>query len=185
MLLKREIAILLLFCFSFYHFGYYFFYFSYRYKIENDWSTVTNTADREFSEAQMIKIPVHIPYLTEQENFSASNASFVKSGASYRIVKQRYVQDTLQVIYVPDIALNKLDRTIKGWITALTEGINQEASNGKIIPKNFIKDYLQPISFISFKPSLTDKAIGETFIFCCYSNIQIDLPDPPPEAPFV
>lgn len=182
--MKREIAILLLFCFSFYHFGYYFFYFSYRYKIENDWSTSTYSADREFSEEQMIKIPVHIPYLTDQEDFYASNASFVKNGASYRIVKQRYVQDTLQVVYVPDIALNKLDHTVRGWITALTEGIDQEASNGKIIPKNFIKDYLQAISFISFKPHLLDEITMGTFIFCCYSNIQIDLPDPPPEAPF-
>lgn len=183
--MKREIAILLLFCFSFYHFGYYFFYFSYKYKIENDWSAGTYSVDQEFNGEQMIEIPVHIPYLTEQEDFYASNASFVKNGASYRIVKQRYVQDTLQVIYVPDIALNKLDYTIKGWITALTEGIDQAASNGKIIPKNFIKDYLRPISFISFKPVLSDEAAGGTFVFCLYSNFQTDLPDPPPEAPLL
>ena len=180
--MKRGIAISLLFCFSFYHFGYYFFYFSYRYKIEQDWSSSTYSSDRAYSEEQMIKIPVHIPYLTDQENFHASNTSFVKNGASYRIVKQRYVQDTLQVIYVPDIALNKLDHTIKGWITALTEGVDQEASNGKIIPKNFIKDYLQPVSFFSFRPDLPDEAASNTFIFYGYVNIPIALPDPPPEV---
>lgn len=132
----------------------------------------------------MIKIPVHIPYLTDQEDFYASNTSFVKNGASYRIVKQRYVQDTLQVIYVPDIALNKLDHTIKGWITALTEGIDQEASNGKIIPKNFIKDYLKPISFISFKPFIAEQHPVGMFAYGCYSNIAIDLWDPPPEVPY-
>lgn len=179
--MKREIVILLLFCFSFYHFGYYFFYFSYKYKIENDWMVHTYTPDRAFSEEQMIKIPVHIPYLTDQEDFYATNTSFEKNGASYRIVKQRYIQDTLQVVYVPDVALNRLDRTIKGWITALTDGIDQEASNGKIIPKNFIKDYLRPVSFIYFKSqSIYKSPIGE---FTCrnYRNIQIELPDPPPE----
>lgn len=182
--MKREIAILLLFCFSFYHFGYYFFYFSYRYKIENDWTTNTFSPDREFNEEQMIKIPVHIPYLTDQEDFYASNTSFEKNGASYRIVKQRYVQDTLQVVYVPDIALNKLDHTIRGWITALTEGIDQEASNGKIIPKNFVKDYLRPAAFINIKPYLADEQLARTFLSFFYSQILIDLPDPPPKALF-
>lgn len=178
--MKREIAILLLFCFSFYHFGYYFFYFSYKYKIENDWSAHTHTSDRQFDEEQMIKIPVHIPYLTDQENFYAANTSFVKNGASYRIIKQRYVQDTLQVVYVPDIALNKLDQTIKGWVTALTDGIDQEASNGKIIPKNFIKDYLQPFSFIYFRHQSAETPSVGGFVFGNYFDVHIELPDPPP-----
>lgn len=179
--MKREIAILLLFCFSSYHFGYYFFYFSYKYKIENDWTAHAFASDREFNEEQMIKIPVHIPYMTDQENFSAINTPFIKNGTSYRIVKQRYVQDTLQVVYVPDVALNRLDQTIKGWINALTDGIDQEASNGQIIPKNFIKDYLQPFSFIYFKSQATDKYPVGGFVSPNYLNIHIELPDPPPQ----
>ena len=179
--MKREIAILLLFCFSFYHFGYYFFYFSYKYKIENDWTAHTDASDCEFNEEQMIKIPVHIPYMTDQENFSVTNTSFIKNGASYRIVKQRYVQDKLQVVYVPDVALNRLDQAIKSWITALTDEIDPEASNGQIIPKNSITDYLQPFSFIYFKSQAADKAPVGEFVFRNYFIIHIELPDPPPK----
>ncbi|HLT06384.1 MAG TPA: hypothetical protein VK014_02600 [Cyclobacteriaceae bacterium] len=183
--MKKEIAILLLFCFSFYHFGYYFFYFSYRYKIESEWkSTTVHTFDTEFDKENLIKIPLHIPYMVEQEDFHTTNTSFVQDGTSYRIVKQRYVQDTLQIVYVPDVALTKLDQTIKGWITALTEGIDQEAANGKIIPKNFIKDYLQPISFLISKPYAITVRTDGGFFSCFYRNTKMDLPDPPPKTVF-
>ncbi len=182
--MKREIAILLLFCFSFYHFGYYFFYLSYRYKIENDWTTNPFGLDREFDEEQIIKIPVHIPYLPDQEDFCASNASFVKNGASYRIIKQRHLQDALQVVYVPDIALNKLDHTIRGWITALTQGIDQETSGGKIIPKNIVKDYLQPANFLNIAPYLADEQPIGSFLSLCYPKILTAPPDPPPKTLF-
>lgn len=180
--MKRGISILLLFCFSFYHFGYYLFYFSYRYKIENDWTTSTYSSEREFDEEQLIKIPVHIPYLEDQEDFYTTNTSFVKNGASYRVVKQRYLQDTLQVVYVPDIALNRLDQTVKGWVASLTEGVDQEASNGKIIPKNFIKDYLQPFSFVLFTAQMTVAQPDGGFVSHHYFNIHLELPDRPPEV---
>lgn len=181
--MKRKLAILLLFCFSFYHFGYYLFYFSYKYKVESDWVVSLHTADRAFNKEHLIKIPLIIPYMPDQEDFHNTNTSFRKNGKTYRVVKQRYVQDTLQVVYVPDTALNKLDQTIKGWIATLTDGIDQEASNGKVIPKNFIKDYLQPLSLAGFAPLQVLIIHRGFFTFCCHKNVHIDLSDPPPEMP--
>lgn len=178
--MRRKLSILLLFCFSFYHFGYYFLYFSYKYKIESDWAADIYT-DQEFKKEHLIKIPLYIPYMPDQEGFHHTNASFEKNGKTYRIVKQRYASDTLQVVYVPDVALYKLDLAIKGWITALTDGVSQEASKGKILPKTFIKDYIQPGTAIYFRKQVSIAHVTPGFIPFSYPHILIELPDPPPE----
>src|SRR5690606_15978290 len=180
--LKKEISILLLMCFALYHFGYYIFYFSYRYKIETDWTTSTHDYEVKPHEYHLMEIPMSIPYLADQEDYQRVSASFEKNGKIYRVVKQRYAQDTLHLIYVPDVALRKLDLTVKGWIASLTEGDNQTTKNGLVLSMSFGKDYLTSIFRLALKSYilLPDEDVGFNFSF--YQNINIDLTSPPPEV---
>ena len=83
-------------------------------------------------EEQILEIPLNAPYLANQEDFQATNTRFELEGNYYRAIKQRYQNDTLQVVYVPDTARKVLDVTVKKWISAIAEDQlpqDQEASN--------------------------------------------------------
>ena len=179
--MKKELSILLLFCFFFYHFGYYLFYFSYKFKIESDWASAIHDDTHDLEEAQLINIPLTIPYMVDQEEFQEANSSFEKRGKSYRVVKQRYLRDTLQIVYVPDVASNRLDHTIKGWISFLNDGIEKETTNGKIIVKNFLKDFLQPLVLARFNSRDFLHLRTIAFLFVLYVDVNIDQSYPPPE----
>jgi hypothetical protein len=178
---KREISILLLCCFALYHFGFYIFYFSSRYQIEADWKTEIFNGKLKHHKARLVEIPLSVPYMPEQVEFQSANVPFQENGIKYRVVKQRYVKDTLQIIFVPDLALGKLDQTLKGWMGTLINGLNQTTDPNQALIKNVIKDYHCPLSSIKiFTPdSIIYKSMG--FLVNFYQNVYLDLASPPPE----
>lgn len=66
-----------------------------------------------------MEIPLSLPYMVSEEDFQIANTSFEKVGHYFRIIKQRYVNDTLQVVYVPDTAKRNINETIKFWVISL------------------------------------------------------------------
>ncbi|SDY51784.1 MULTISPECIES: hypothetical protein [Rhodonellum] len=179
--MKKGIAILLLCCFASYHFGYYVFYFSFRMQMESSWSERIFSQDQEGIEHYLMEIPLSIPYMANQEDFQATNTSFEKAGQHYRVIKQRYTNDTLQVIYVSDTAKRTLDNTIKQWISSLIADDGTENGQNTLFAKNFVKDYTQPIHTYSLgiPPFFEKMPIG--FIFLPYQDYSFKLNTPPPE----
>lgn len=128
-----------------------------------------------------MEIPLSIPYMADQEGFQVSNTSFEKAGQYYRVIKQRYTNDTLQIIYVADTAKRTLDNTIKQWINSLVAEDGTDKDHNTLLAKNFVKDYTQPIHAFSFGilPVLEKMPIG--FIFLPYQDHSFQLNTPPPE----
>jgi hypothetical protein len=132
-------------------------------------------------EEQILEIPLNAPYFANQEDFQATNTRFELEGNYYRAIKQRYQNDTLQVVYVPDTARQVLDVTVKKWISALAEDQlpqDQETSN---IGMQFAKDYLGtgPLSFEGMTSPKFTTEIG--FIFSTYLSPGFTLDSPPPQ----
>lgn len=73
--------------------------------------------------------------MSEQEEFQSANVYFQENGINFRVVKQRYVKDTLQIIYVPDLALSKLDQTI-------FPNFQKHGFRGRFLPKCVHRSYL-------------------------------------------
>lgn len=180
-LLKKGIAIFLLCCFASYHFGYYVFYFSFRMQMESNWSERIFSQDQEGLEQHLMEIPLSIPYMADQEDFQVTNTSFEKSGKHFRVIKQRYSHDTLQMIYVVDTAKTTLDNTIKRWISSLVAEDGTDKDQNTLLAKNFVKDYTQPIHAFSFGalPVFEELTIG--LIFLLYQDHLHYLNTPPPE----
>ena len=132
-------------------------------------------------EEQILEIPLNAPYLANQEDFQATNTRFELEGNYYRAIKQRYQNDTLQVVYVPDTARQVLDVTVKKWISALAEDQlpqDQEASN---LGMQFAKDYLGT-GLLSFEGMSSPKFTTEIgFIFSTYLSPSFILDSPPPQ----
>ena len=179
--LKNAVAIALLLCFAIFHFGYYAFYFSLNSSIEAGWEDkIYGVQDQNLKEA-LLAVPIRAPYLANQEDFQATNTRFEKDGKYFRAIKQRYQNDTLQVVYVPDTARKVLDVTVKKWISALAEDQlpqDQEASN---LGMQFAKDYLGN-GLLSFEGMSSPKFTTEIgFIFSMYLSPSFILDSPPPQ----
>jgi hypothetical protein len=140
--LRKAVAIALLLCFAIYHFGYYAFYYSYQYTMESKWKDRIYGEHTGVLDERLMEIPLAAPYMANQDEFQATNTRFEKDGKYFRAIKQRYQNDTLQVVYVPDTARRVLESTVKSWISSLTEDDLPQDSNGQTQLKLFVKDYL-------------------------------------------
>ncbi|MCR9015133.1 hypothetical protein [Aquiflexum gelatinilyticum] len=180
--MKKVISIFLLCCFALYHFGYYVAYFSFRFQIESDWMEKIYSDNQEGLEEKLMEIPLSVPYMADEEDFRPTNTSFEKDGKTFRAIKQRYVNDTLQIVYVPDTAKRILDNTIKQWVSSLVQDDLPDAGNNSLLVKLFIKDYTPVSNDFDYSPvasELEQDFIG--FIFSSYENNYFHLNSPPPE----
>ena len=172
---------MLLCCFALYHFGYYVAYFSFRMQVEKHWAERIYSDKSEAFGEKMMEIPLSIPYMMSEDEFRVANTSFEKDGQYFRIIKQRYVNDTLQVVYVPDTATRNIDETFKLWVSSLVQDDLPDGSNNTLLSKIFVKDYTQPVNDFQFMPfDLVQKNyIG--FIFLPFDPLTISSHTPPPE----
>ncbi|WP_106567439.1 hypothetical protein [Cecembia rubra] len=179
--MRKLSAILLLCCFALYHFGYYVAYFSFHIQIESNWADKIYSENQEGWEERMLEIPMNLPYMADEENFRTTNTLFEKNGQYFRAIKQRYIKDTLQIIYVPDTAKSNLDKTIKQWVSSLVQDDLPDSGNNSLLSKIFVKDYTQPLNNFKFdNPYKVEKQlIG--FIFSAYQNQFPEVNSPPPQ----
>lgn len=128
-----------------------------------------------------MEIPLSIPYMADEEEFRTTNTSFQKDGQYFRVIKQRYINDTLQIVYVPDSAKKNLDSTIKQWVSSLVQDELPDAGNNSLLVKIFVKDYTQPVNDFDFSIKLDMDKVYNGFVFLTYQNHDIHLSTPPPE----
>ncbi|MEN2283995.1 hypothetical protein AAGF08_17770 [Algoriphagus sp. SE2] len=119
--------------------------------------------------------------MSYQEDFQITNTRFEKDGKYYRAIKQRYINDKLQIVYVPDTARKVLDITIKIWVSSLVDDELPSNQGSKSLLKNFVKDYIQTedLPFTVFSSNIENSTIG--FIFSTYQNPIYTLDSPPPQ----
>ena len=133
---------MLLFCFVSYHFGYYVSFFSKKIRLEKVWfERIYGDGPSELPEMSL-EIPLSVAYMPDQEDFQESNASFEKGGQHYRIIKQRYKKDTLEIVYVPDVEKNQLERTVAQWAKNLSSK-HSEGTKGLSAVKAPFHEYEQ------------------------------------------
>lgn len=156
-------------------------YFSFRLQIENHWSEKIYSENQGEFEERIMEIPLSIPYMADEEEFRATNTSFQKDGQYYRVIKQRYINDTLQIVYVPDSAKRNLDSTIKQWVSSLVQDELPDSGSNSLLVKIFVKDYTQPINEFDFSVSIANDNKYNGFVFLTYQNQDINLTTPPPE----
>jgi len=178
--LKKVLSILLFICFAIYNFGYYGFYMSYHSHLEGKWEERIYGDEPVDLEQELIEIPLSAPYLMNQENFQATNTPFEKEGKFYRAIKQRYQNDTLQVIVVPDTSRKILDNTIKKWISSLVDDELPTGENQKSEVKLMVKDYLMPNLFLIASNAPKEFTSDPYFLKCSYTNPDAGFDSPPP-----
>jgi len=171
---------LLLCCFAVYHFGFYIFYFSYQYKIEKDWSK--RVYQESFDQKQVMKIPMKLPYSFDEEGFQLTNIPFIKDGKSYRAIQKRFIDDTFELVYVPDMAKIKLEVNLKQWVISLSPENKSENQQDKVLTKSQVKDYLpRSLSFKLIKSS-SQEEIWRVLPSKFFQDPFLKISTPPPRS---
>lgn len=120
--------------------GYYGVFLGLQYRNDVAMTKVLDSNTYDESQTLTIKIPVSIAYMPDGE-FERVDGKFQHEGEVYRMVKQKYAQDTLTVVCVKDHEDKRIDQALTNYVKTFTDKASEENSGSKI-SLTFIKDYL-------------------------------------------
>lgn len=145
--MNRLIAISLLLIFMLHYLGYYFFYVATKYHINKEWESKIENRVLSEQDFNYLALPISLPYQPSQELYQPANESLEFDGKFYRLVKKRYANDTLHIIYVDDFKTQHLKKSFKEWINVIYQEKNPD-SGRQIVISSFDKNYfLQDFHF--------------------------------------
>jgi len=121
--------------------GYYFLFMGMEYKNTQKIHRMLDFDQYDESETVLIKIPLTIPYATDSRDFVRSNGKFEHEGEVYRIVKQKFLQDTLQVVCIKDQVSTHLNHAKTDFIKTFSDRPEENKSSAYNLLQKLFKDY--------------------------------------------
>ncbi|EAZ81524.1 hypothetical protein ALPR1_20848 [Algoriphagus machipongonensis] len=149
--------------------------------MESKWQEEVFDLDLEQLDEKMLEVPMTIPYRSFQEDFQVTNTRFEKDGKFFRAIKERYINDTLQIIYVPDTGRNVLNNAFQQWVSGMMDDELPQDQGNKSMLKNFAKDYMRATVFHFAGTNLTTPNNTVAFTFSIYQNPFYSIESPPPQ----
>lgn len=147
--MNRLTAILLLSLFAFHQLGYYFFYAATKYKINQEWEEKIEKQLLKEQDMNYMALPISYPYQQDQAMYQPTNESLEFGDEFYRVIKKRYANDTLHIIYVDDVRSEHLKQSFKDWVNTIYQEKNPE-SQRQIMLSGFDKNYFKNEVLIAF-----------------------------------
>ena len=146
-LMKRWLAILLIFVLLLNIAGFYGILQAFRYQTEKQIISDLNASRYSQEATQLIKIPLAIPYASDQTDFERVDGKFYHEGNYYRLVKQRLAQDTLYVVCIQDHKTKMFHKVLSDYVKTFADDMADGTADTKTSP-SFAKDYLlQTLSY--------------------------------------
>jgi hypothetical protein len=139
--LKKVTSICLILLLLFNALGFYGFLQGLRYKTTQD--LVKRLDNHRYSEDEtiLLKIPVAVPYQIDSEDYERVDGEFEHEGEFYRLVKQKYQNDTLFMVCIKDHTTKRIEQAVADYVKTFTDKPVDAKHNGKVI-NIFIKDFL-------------------------------------------
>jgi hypothetical protein len=109
----------------------------------NDLFMVRVLDANEYDDSQTItlKIPLVLPYMSDDANFQRVNGKFEHKGEHYRLVKQKFENDTLTVVCVRDHENKKICQALSNYVKTFSDEGSDQHKNSKVT-LSFIKDFI-------------------------------------------
>jgi hypothetical protein len=139
--LKKVTSICLILLLLFNALGFYGLLQGLRYKTTQD--LVKRLDNHRYSEDEtiLLKIPVAVPYQIDSEDYERVDGEFEHEGEFYRLVKQKYQNDTLFMVCIKDHTTKRIEQAVADYVKTFTDKPVDAKHNGKVI-NIFIKDFL-------------------------------------------
>jgi hypothetical protein len=100
-----------------------------------------DAGDYSGAETVTIKLPITIPYTPDAADFERVDGKFEHNGTLYRLVKQRYAQDTLHIVCIKDQDGTRISEGLTSYVKTFTDKPISNSKNSKTVD-TLIKDYL-------------------------------------------
>lgn len=146
--MKRILAIALIFVLALNIIGYYGVFLGMQHLRDVAMAATFDAGEYNESETIRIAIPVSVPYMADDLEFKRVDGKFEYQGEHYRLVKQKYTQDTLMVVCVRDNDAKEMDKALEDYLTSFTDKPHEQSQASKI-SQSFSKDYLSQIISLS------------------------------------
>lgn len=173
---------LLLGCFCLYYFGHLIFFFAFQHALEKEWEASIWEESYDHAATQMMEIPLSLPYMANQEYFQTTNLSMEIDGQNLRVVKQRYQNDTLQIVYLRDYKQQKLENEVADWIKTITNKSPESPSKkNQLFAKFFPKDFIANKRYDFQELDYSNTRLSFKTVQTKYKAIVLDLKSPPPK----
>lgn len=118
------------------------------------------------------RLPIALPYANNQSEFDRVDGVFEFKGEHYRLVKQKYANDTLTIVCIFDNERKQIDQQFTSYVTSFANHGSDDANAKKTI--NLIKDYLHlPIYDIGSLCFGWQKEL--TFDHCFHNNVLVSF----------
>jgi hypothetical protein len=134
--LKKACSILLTVLVLMNTLGYYGIFFGLQYRNTVHMETRFDEGTYDASESIILKLPIAIPYVNSR-GFERVDGIFEYQGDFYRLIKQKFQNDTLHVVCIKDERYKEIHKELVRYTT-----IFGDQHGGVIKAMDFIKDYL-------------------------------------------
>jgi hypothetical protein len=121
--------------------GYYGVFLGMQYQNDRAMLKVLDADQYDDSQTLTLKIPVSIPYLADNEDFERVDGKFEHQGSHYRLIKQKYSNDTLTIICVRDQKIERMNQALSTYVKTFRENSADQTQRSKI-SVSFIKDFI-------------------------------------------
>lgn len=179
--MKRIVSILLLTVFLFNVGGYYLVFWGLRHHANIELKARLDADLYHQEDLIELKLPLSLPYPVEQQEYERANGKFEHKGEYYKLVKQKFQNDTLYVLCIKDHEEKQLVKTMTDYVE-VTSDLPASSKNELHVFGKLLKDFesanpeklihqdgwLQEIAFVIVSPSTLTRS----------SNIQ----SPPPKV---
>jgi hypothetical protein len=137
----------------------------------------------EADQTVTIKIALTLPYPVQQNNFERIQGDFEHQGEFYKLVKQKYLNDTVYIVCIKNNGEKKAFKVFSDFVKLSTDQSSSSTSQHAKVLANLIKDYSPVISEVNFSPR---ESIELASIASFYNNLILGQDyqefSPPPEA---
>jgi hypothetical protein len=180
--LKKVIAIFLVILILFNTLGFYGIFVGLRYKAKKDIVHRLDNDQYQYKETITLKVPLSIPYNTDDEDYERVDGEVEYQGEFYRLVKQKLVSDTLYIVCIKDIKSKQIKQALADYVKSFTDKPADNKSQGKM-QTTFIKDFLPT----SFSLSASTEGWNSSLILnrsdlSAFSNRPVTFIGPPPKS---
>lgn len=162
--------------------GYYGVFLGIQYRNDIAMTNVLDADQYDDDQTFTIKIPVSVPYMTNNEDFVRVDGKFEHNGEHYRLVKQKYANDTLVVVCVKDLETKRISEALSNYVKNFSDKAADQNQHSTI-SVNFIKDYLpQTFSIRTLSPGWEADVVQYGFCIDLIPSFEVSVIHPPERA---
>jgi hypothetical protein len=178
---KRGVTIVLLVLFLLNVLGYYGLFMGLQFVNQKEMRALFDDDNFLPEEEITIKVPITVPYATDSREFTRVDGEFEHQGEVYRMVKQRYISDTLFIVCVKDDTSKEIKQALNDYVKSFTDKPSSEKGSTKTI-QNFIKDYISCSTVLQSEEGGWNKVLTHRTPVSIFESLPIHLNSPPPKG---